>query len=58
MHDPTAQLKQSTLFNEMHSPTGQVREQYWNVAAQLFSLPHEVLSHKQREAEMLFRGLA
>ena len=57
MHDPTALLRESALFNEMHSPTGQVREQYQNVAAQLFSLPQEVLSHKQREAEMLFRRL-
>ena len=57
MHDPTALLTESVLFDEMHSPAGQVREQYRNVAAQLFSLPQEVLSHKQREAEMLFRRL-
>lgn len=57
MHDHTGLLTKSALFNEMHSTAGQVREQYQNVAAQLFSLPQEVLTHKQREAEMLFRRL-
>ena len=51
MHESTA------LFDEMHNPEGLVRNQYRDVAEQLFSLPVEALSQKKREAEVLFRRL-
>ena len=57
MHKSVAILAKPTIFDEMHSPEGGVRDQYCDVAAQLFSLPLEALSQKQREAEMLFRRL-
>lgn len=57
MHDPTAILAKSAIFDEMHNPEGGVRTHYEDVADQLFSLPLEALSLKQREAEMLFRRL-
>lgn len=44
-------------FDEMYGPGKVVRHPYQDVAAQLFSLPPEVLEHKQREAEVLFRRL-
>ena len=50
-------MNEFTLFDEMHRPDGAVRDPYQNVAAQLFSLPWEALSQKQREAEVLFRRL-
>ena len=57
MHEPTATLSKFTIFDEMRGPEGMVRDQYRDVAAQLFSLPLETLSQKQREAEVLFRRL-
>ena len=44
-------------FNEMFTETGAVRAHYQDIAAQLFALPMEALSQKQREAEILFRRM-
>ncbi len=57
MHESTTILSKPPAFNEMLSPEGEVRDQYRDVATQLFSLPLEALSVKQREAEVLFRRL-
>ena len=57
MHKPTAISSMPGIFDEMHSPEGLVRNQYQDVAAQLFSLPLGALSQKQREAEVLFRRM-
>ena len=57
MHESTTILSKPPAFNEMLYPEGEVRDQYRDVAAQLFSLPLEALSLKQREAEVLFRRL-
>ena len=57
MRESTTILSKPAAFNEMHSPEGEVRDQYRDVATQLFSLPLEALSQKQREAEVLFRRL-
>ena len=57
MHETTAPSAKTAIFDEMHTLEGGVRTHYQEIASQLFSLPQEVLSHKQREAEMLFRRL-
>ena len=57
MHDTTAPSAMTAIFNEMHTPEGGVRTHYQEIASQLFSLPLEALSQKQREAEMLFRRM-
>ena len=44
-------------FDEMYTPAHEVRAHYRDIATQLFTLPLEALSQKQREAEMLFRRL-
>ncbi|MHB1656925.1 MAG: circularly permuted type 2 ATP-grasp protein [Burkholderiales bacterium] len=41
----------------MFTETGAVRAHYQDIAAQLFALPMEALSQKQREAEILFRRM-
>ncbi len=53
----TSILSKPAAFDEMHDLQGIVRDGYREIAAQLFSLPLEALSQKQREAEMLFRRL-
>lgn len=45
------------IFDEMRNPQGSIRGHYHDIATQLFSLPLEALSQKQREAEVLFRRL-
>jgi uncharacterized circularly permuted ATP-grasp superfamily protein len=57
MHETTAPSAKTAIFNEMHTPEGGVRTHYQGIASQLFSLPLEALSQKQREAEMLFRRM-
>ena len=57
MHETTAPSAKTAIFDEMHTPEGGVRTHYQEIASQLFSLPLEALSQKQREAEMLFRRL-
>jgi uncharacterized circularly permuted ATP-grasp superfamily protein len=57
MHETTAPSAKTAIFNEMHTPEGEVRTHYQEIASQLFSLPLEALSQKQREAEMLFRRM-
>jgi len=57
MHESTTILSKPPAFNEMLSPEGEVRDQYRDVTGQLFSMPLEALSLKQREAEVLFRRL-
>ncbi len=52
-HKPSS----SIAFNEMLTETGAVRDHYRDIAAQLFALPMEDLSQKQREAEILFRRM-
>ncbi|MHB0992357.1 MAG: circularly permuted type 2 ATP-grasp protein [Burkholderiales bacterium] len=52
---PTSRLP--IAFNEMFTETGAVRAHYQDIAAQLFALPMEALSQKQREAEILFRRM-
>lgn len=50
-------MTSSAVFDEMHTPEGGVRTHYQEIASQLFTLPLEALSQKQREAEMLFRRM-
>ena len=57
MHETTAPSAKTAIFDEMHTPEGGVRTHYQEIASQLFSLPLEALSQKQREAEMLFRRM-
>lgn len=57
MHEPTATLAKPAIFDEMRNPQGEVRNEYQDVASKLISLPLEMLSQKQREAEVLFRRL-
>ncbi|MHB1677282.1 MAG: circularly permuted type 2 ATP-grasp protein [Sulfuriferula sp.] len=57
MDDIRTKPRLPVAFNEMFTPTGEVRAHYQDIAAQLFTLPLEALSQKQREAEMLFRRL-
>jgi len=57
MHETTAPSAKTAIFDEMHTLEGGVRTHYQEIASQLFSLPLEALSQKQREAEMLFRRL-
>ena len=42
-------------FDEMYHPDRSVRSHYREAAELLFNLPHELLSRRQQEAEMLFR---
>lgn len=44
-------------FDEMHGFDGVVRSEYRDISEQLFSLPLETLSQKQRDAELLFRRM-
>lgn len=57
MNDLVSTSDHCAIFDEMRSPQGSVRGHYHDIATQLFSLPLEALSQKQREAEVLFRRL-
>lgn len=57
MNDISAKPALPVAFDEMFTPTGEVRAHYQDIAAQLFTQPLDALSQKQREAEMLFRRL-
>jgi uncharacterized circularly permuted ATP-grasp superfamily protein len=45
------------LFDEMNGGDGQIRAPYAELAAWLAQIPPEVLDHRRREAELLFRRI-